>query len=187
LTSSPLRPRRADARRNYTRLLSAADDAFVRDGVGASLEGIAKTAGVAVGTLYSHFPTRDDLLARLISDRMQRLADLGRELASTSDADEALLQWLNEFGAGAATYQGLPESVIRTLRDSDSALFSSCEAMEHTCAALLRRAQTLGRTRTDLAATDLLAITAALAGAATAHGRTTGQFLEVLATGLHGR
>lgn len=185
MTSSPLRPRRADARRNYSRLLSAADDAFARDGVGASLEGIARAAGVAVGTLYSHFPTRDDLLARLISDRMQRLADLGRELLSAPDADEALLQWLDVFGAGASSYQGLPESVIRTLRDSDSALFYSCEAMEHTCAALLNRAQTLGRTRTDLAASDLLAMTAALAGAATAHGHTTSRFLEVLTTGLH--
>jgi AcrR family transcriptional regulator len=187
LTSSPLRPRRADARRNYSRLLSAADDAFARDGVGASLEGIAKAAGVAIGTLYSHFPTRDDLLARLISDRMQQLADLGRQLLNAPDADEALLQWLNEFGTGAAAYQGLPESVIRTLRDTDSALSSSCEAMERTCAALLSRAQTLGSTRTDLAATDLLAITAALAAAATAHGHPTSQFVEVLTTGLHSR
>jgi hypothetical protein len=118
---------------------------------------------------------------------MQRLADLGHELLSASDADAALLQWLHEFGTGAATYQGLPESVIRTLRNSDSALSSSCEAMAHTCAALLGRAQTLGRTRTDLVATDLLAMTAALAAAATAHERTTSQFLEVLATGLHSR
>ncbi|WP_142280937.1 TetR/AcrR family transcriptional regulator, partial [Mycobacterium palustre] len=73
MTTPRTRRQRADAQRNYARLIAAADDAFTRDGIGASLEKIAKTAGVAIGTVYSHFPTREDLLAHLIAERMTRL------------------------------------------------------------------------------------------------------------------
>src|ERR1700757_1299745 len=102
--------------------MAAADDAFSRDGGGASLEKIAKSAGVAIGTVYSHFPTREDLLAHLIAERMTRLTDLGRRLLDRNDAAAALFEWLETFGADAATYQGLPDSVIRTMHDPKSPL-----------------------------------------------------------------
>jgi AcrR family transcriptional regulator len=134
LTTPHPRRQRSDAQRNYARLIAAADEAFTRDGVGASLEKIAKSAGVAVGTLYSHFPTRDDLLAHLIAERMNRLIDLGRQLLDTEAPAAALFEWLDVFGAGATAYQGLPESVIRTLHDPQSPLFNSCENLRQTCA-----------------------------------------------------
>jgi AcrR family transcriptional regulator len=184
LTTGREQPLRSDARRNYGNLLAAADEAFNTDGVGASLEGIAKAAGVAIGTLYSHFPTRDDLLATLIAERMDGLVAIGAELAESASPQQALIEWLTSFGAGAATYQGLPESVIRTLRNPESALFSSCEAMRATCARLLTAAQRSGSCRTDIDAEDLLAMTAAVAGAAGAREKDPGTYVALLADGL---
>jgi AcrR family transcriptional regulator len=184
LTTASNRRQRADAQRNYQRLIAAADDAFARDGISASLEKIAKTAGVAIGTVYSHFPTREDLLAHLIAERMTRLADLGERLQHRKDAAAALFEWLEVFGADAATYQGLPDSVIRTLHDPQSPLFNSCETMRRTCGTLLERAQAAHRVRTDITAADVLAMTAALSGAAAACGHDASHFVAVLADGL---
>jgi AcrR family transcriptional regulator len=184
LTTPPARRQRADAQRNYERLLAAADDAFSRDGVGASLEKIAKAAGVAIGTVYSHFPTRDDLLAHLIAERMTRLADLGQRLLHHKDPVAALFEWLKVFGADAAIYQGLPDSVIRTLHDPRSPLFNSCEVMRRTCGALIERAQAANQVRTDITADDVLAMTAALSGAAAAGGHNASHFVAVLTDGL---
>jgi AcrR family transcriptional regulator len=184
LTTPQPRRQRSDAQRNYALLIAAADEAFTRDGVGASLEKIAKAAGVAVGTLYSHFPTRDDLLAHLIADRMNRLTDLGQRLFDAEDPAAALFEWLGVFGAGATAYQGLPESVIRTLHDPQSPLFNSCENLRQTCAALLERAQGAGQVRTDTIAIDVLAMTAALYSAAANGGHDTAHFHAVLTAGL---
>jgi AcrR family transcriptional regulator len=184
LTIGRTKPLRSDARRNYDKLLAAADEAFNADGVGASLEGIAKAAGVAIGTLYSHFPTRDDLLATLIAERMDRLVALGAELAEAAPPQQALVDWLTAFGAGAAAYQGLPDSVIRTLRNPESALYSSCETMRAACDQLLTAAKCSGSCRTDVDAEDLLAITAAVAGAADARQKDPSPFVELIAHGL---
>jgi AcrR family transcriptional regulator len=184
---SSARRQRADAKRNYERLIAAANDAFSRDGVGASLEKIAKAAGVAIGTVYSHFPTREDLLAHLIAERMTRLADLGQCLLERADPVAALFEWLDVFGADAATYQGLPDSVIRTLHDPRSPLFTSCETMRTTCGALLERAQETERVRSDITAVDVLAMTAALSGAAAAGGHDASCFVAVLTDGLRKR
>jgi len=187
LTMPSARRQRADAQRNYERLMTAADDAFSRDGVGASLEKIAKAAGVAIGTVYSHFPTREDLLAHLIAERMTRLAHLGQRLLEGVDPVAALFEWLEVFGADAAIYQGLPDSVIRTLHDPRSPLFNSCETMRTTCGALLERAQESDQVRADITAVDVLAMTAALSGAAAAGGHDAGHFVAVLTDGLRTR
>jgi AcrR family transcriptional regulator len=184
LTTGRTKPLRSDARRNYEKLLDAANEAFNADGVGASLEGIARAAGVAIGTLYSHFPTRDDLLATLIAERMDGLVALGAELAETGPPQQALVDWLTAFGTGAAAYQGLPDSVIRTLRNPDSALYSSCETMRATCDQLLTAAKRSGSCRTDVDAEDLLAITEAAAGAADARQKDPGPFIALIANGL---
>jgi AcrR family transcriptional regulator len=184
LTTGRTKPLRSDARRNYEKLLAAADEAFSADGVAASLEGVARAAGVAIGTLYSHFPTRDDLLATLLAERMDRLVALGADLAETVPPQQALVDWLTAFGTGAAAYQGLPDSVIRTLRNPESALYSSCETMRATCDQLLTAAKHSGSCRGDVDAEDLLAITAAVAGAADARQKDPRPFVELIAHGL---
>lgn len=184
MTPGNPRPRRSDARRNQERLLTAADEAFRKSGVNASLERIAKAAGVAVGTLYAHFGTRDDLLAALLAHRIDRLAQHGRHLLKTAPPQGALFEWLETFGAETATYQGLPDSVIRTLHDPDSGLYNSCELMRTTCTKLLRRAQRCAEVRADITTDDLLAMTAAVAGAAHLRDHDTHRFIAILTTGL---
>ncbi|MEZ0365000.1 TetR/AcrR family transcriptional regulator [Mycobacterium sp. pUA109] len=151
------------------------------------MEKIAKAAGVAVGTVYSHFRTREDLVAHLIADRVTRLADLGQRLLEHRDPVAALSEWLAVFGADAATYQGLPESVIRTLDDPGSPLFNSCELMRATCGALLAGAQAADQVRTDITAADVLTMTAALSSAAGASGHDASHFVAVLTDGLRQR
>jgi hypothetical protein len=95
-----------------------------------------------------------------------------------------LLDWLHAYASEVAAYQGLPDSIIRTLHDPDSGLSNTCELMRRTCAKLLRRAQRAGEARSDIAADDLLAMTAAIAGAAAIRGHKPGRFIAVLTAGL---
>ncbi|WP_406728167.1 helix-turn-helix domain-containing protein [Streptomyces sp. GD-15H] len=102
-----VRPMRADARRNYARLLEVAVEAFAAHGEGASLDDIAKRAGVGSGTLYRHFPTRRALLEAAYADRIDHIAARAGELAEHLPPGEALGQWLNELGAGMTQLRGL--------------------------------------------------------------------------------
>jgi AcrR family transcriptional regulator len=156
---------RADARRNYERLLAEARRAFLEHGTDASLEDVARRSGVGIGTLYRHFPTRDALLEALVRDRFDGLATRAAELLEAPDAAAALHEWLRAFIAGINRYRGLTATVMTTLQDETSELHASCEAMRAGGAALLARAQRTGQARPDLAAVELLALAAGIAWA----------------------
>ena len=95
---APAAPRlRSDAQRNRVRLLQVARTAFARDGAGASLDDIARLAGVGSGTLYRHFPTREALIEAVFQDEVAKLADAARHLSASEPPLEALRQWLYEF------------------------------------------------------------------------------------------
>ncbi|BFO20483.1 hypothetical protein SHKM778_68710 [Streptomyces sp. KM77-8] len=102
-----VRSMRADARRNRELLLRAAVEAFATHGEGASLDDIAKRAGVGSGTLYRHFPTRQALLEAAYVDRIGSIAARAGELAGRLPPGEALVEWLNELGAGMLRIRGL--------------------------------------------------------------------------------
>lgn len=119
--SSPAAPRRrrADAERNIQRILEAADEVVSRDGADASVEEIARLAGVGPATLYRHFPSRMALMEALFSGRMEALCAGARELAHQADADDALEVWLRAMVSllieaqgmlAALTMQGVVES-----------------------------------------------------------------------------
>src|SRR5512138_2569697 len=88
---------RADARRNYDRLIRAADALFTERGADASLEDIAKRAEVGIGTLYRHFPTRDDLIAQVLYESTAAIVARGAALRSAASPSAALAQWLREL------------------------------------------------------------------------------------------
>ncbi len=88
---------RSDAQRNRVRLLRAAREAFARDGATASLDDIARLAGVGSGTLYRHFPTREVLIEAVYQDEVSRLVEAARQLSTTEPPLEALRQWLYVF------------------------------------------------------------------------------------------
>ncbi|WP_214404841.1 TetR/AcrR family transcriptional regulator [Pseudonocardia lacus] len=117
LAGNGSRPRRADARRNYERLLEQARAAFTESGVDASLDEIARRAGVASGTLYRHFPTRLDLVEAVLAERIGELVDLGRGLLDADDAFVAVSTWLRAALAHALTYRGLAAATMSAALD----------------------------------------------------------------------
>jgi AcrR family transcriptional regulator len=154
---------RADARRNYERLLAAAHTVFGEQGTGASLEEIARRAEVGIGTLYRHFPTRDALLEALLNEGFRSLADKATELLAEDDAKQALVEWLGHYTAGSATYRDLAGPVLTTAREPGSALYDSCHAMTDAGARLVTRAQEKGDLREDIDPMDVLALAGAVA------------------------
>ncbi|TDD19203.1 TetR family transcriptional regulator [Nonomuraea diastatica] len=151
---------RADARRNRDRLLAEARTAFLDHGTDASLEDVAARAGVGVGTLYRHFPTREALLAELLRERFDALAAGARQLAGHPSPREALIIWTLDFVRTTTVYRGLTAAVTATLHDPASALHASCEAMRGAATALLTRAQEAGEVRADVAPLEFLALVA---------------------------
>ncbi|GAB7188172.1 helix-turn-helix domain-containing protein [Kitasatospora sp. Ki12] len=161
---APAEPRapRADAQRNRDHLLAAAATLVTEQGTQASLRDVARRAGVGLGTLYRHFPTREDLLEALLGRRFEHLAARADTLAATEPAERALTDWLHEFTLDAGAYHGLPATLMATLSDPESALHALCLRMRQAGGRLLAAAQQEGVIRPDVTALDLFALTNAL-------------------------
>lgn len=148
---------RADSRRNYSRLLAAADKAFTEHGTSASLEAIARVAGVASGTLYSHFPNRTALIAALLRERHDALFARGEQMLTEPPA-EALTAWIHAVVDHAATYQGLAGVLVASRDDGASLLHDDCQRMTSLGERLTSRAATAGVLREDVTADDVFAL-----------------------------
>jgi AcrR family transcriptional regulator len=147
---------RADASRNRERLLEAASAAFAQDGVEASLERIAKEAGVGIGTLYRHFPTRDALMEAVYRRNVDVLLTDADELAETKPPAEALSEFMQRFVRYVATKKGLATH-LKTVLGSDSDLFtSSQQRLQATVGRLVHAAIASGDIRPDADAEDLI-------------------------------
>ena len=141
---------RADAKRNYEQLLAAADGEFTEHGADASLEDIAKRAGVGIGTLYRHFPTRDDLIARVLMEGNAAMIARGRDLESSTMPGAALYQWLRALVTHVTRYRGLVPAVASSfIKENGTQLCTTCDAIAEVGAALLKRAQDAGEIRRD--------------------------------------
>jgi AcrR family transcriptional regulator len=182
------RPMRADARRNYERLLSAALAAFAEHGADdASLEEIARRAGVGIGTLYRHFPTRQALLEAVYRDQVEALRARADELRESDSPADALAAWLRALVAFSSTKHSLTTSLLETL-GKDSDLLSACSMV--ICGAadtLLTRAQQAGVVRADADPMDLIRLVHAV-NLATQRGPTdpgqTDRLLGLILDGL---
>jgi AcrR family transcriptional regulator len=154
---NPGRPLRADARRNYERLLTAAAAAFAEHGADdASLEEIARRAGVGIGTLYRHFPTRQALLEAVYRDQVEAVRARAEELLASEAPGQALADWLRVLVAFSSTKRSLTSALLDSF-GKDSELLSSCSAVICGAAeALLARAQQEGTVRADADARDLI-------------------------------
>ncbi|MFI9359513.1 TetR/AcrR family transcriptional regulator [Kitasatospora sp. NPDC053057] len=161
MSEEPRAPR-ADAQRNRDRILVEATALVSEQGTQASLRDVARRAGVGLGTLYRHFPTREDLLAALLGRRFEQLAERADALGAEAPAEAALADWLHEFTLGAGAYHGLPATLLATLHDPDSALHASCLRMRQAGGRLLAAAQREGVIRPDVEAVDLFALANAL-------------------------
>ncbi|WP_430791499.1 TetR/AcrR family transcriptional regulator [Actinoplanes sp. G11-F43] len=151
------RPQRADARRNFDALLVAARDAFAAHGADTSLEDIARTAGVGIGTLYRNFPTRQDLIEAVYVEEVTQLAEAAEAL-SGQPPWPALRGWLERFVAYAAT-----KRAIIDLLNRDSEMFGSCRAVMYEAGRpLFDRAREAGEIRPDAAFDDVLRMVSGL-------------------------
>jgi AcrR family transcriptional regulator len=151
------RPMRADARRNYQRLLQAASAAFAEHGADASLDDIARRAGVGSGTLYRHFPNRQALLETVYRDEIETLASQAHQLQETMAPLDAMITWLQAVAKHITTYRGLRELLAAALSDQQSQLYAWChDSMLSAATSILDRAQQSGLVRPDIDAYQML-------------------------------
>jgi AcrR family transcriptional regulator len=147
---------RADAQRNRERILEVAKEAFARSGANTSLDDIAKQAGVGPGTLYRHFPTREELLVAVYQTEVAKLAAAERKLAETMPPTEALRAWMLLFVDYIAAKQIIAPA-LNTLVGGPSKLFEgSRNQIQGAIDALVKRAIESGEIRKDMVPFDLL-------------------------------
>lgn len=176
------RPQRADARRNFDALLAAARDAFASKGTDASLEDIARNAGVGIGTLYRNFPTRLDLLKAVYLGEIEELCQAAEDVADLPPW-EALTTWLRRFVAYAATKRAIHESLNR-----ESEMFKDARAaMYEAGTPLFERAQAAGEARTDLSFDDLVRMVSGLTGGSFVDDQQRERVLQIALDGVRAR
>jgi AcrR family transcriptional regulator len=157
------RPKRADALRNYEKLVAAGREAFTEADRSASLEDIARRAGVGIGTLYRHFPTRTDLVQAIYVDEVEVLSRSAAELAGL-EPWEALTSWLGRFVGYVATKQALAEELFAVADEERQAVFAGCRSMLYGAGApLLRRAQDAGIVRPDVTIEEVIRLVGGIA------------------------
>jgi len=147
---------RADAARNRERVLAAAKEVFSAGGAEASLEAVARAAGVGIGTLYRHFPTREALFEAVYRREVQQLADLAEQLKQATPPIEALRQWMRSNVRFVATKKGM-SAALALAAYKNSELFSySFDRLTRASGGLLDRAIAAGEIRDDISPEDLL-------------------------------
>ena len=177
------RPRRADARRNYEKLLLAARAAFTQDDADTSLEDIARRAEVGIGTLYRHFPTRQDLLEAVYVDEVEALSQSARDLAELAPW-EALVAWLHRFVGYVGTKQALANELF-AYSGRSAEVFASCRtALFGAGEPLLERAQQAGAVRPDVDIGDVLHLVSGIAKISTPDPDQIDRLLDVALDGL---
>jgi AcrR family transcriptional regulator len=183
-----VKPMRADARRNYERLLKEAAVAFAAHGEGASLDDIAKRAGVGSGTLYRHFPTRQALLEAVYVDSIEAIAARADVIAAELPPGEALVEWLNELSERMIQVRGLKALLGSAVTDGSSAVLTACGTSVRGAAdRLVGAAQREGTLRTDVEPIEILRLAHGVATAselANGEGRYIRRYLSLLTEGL---
>lgn len=176
---------RADARRNREKILSAASAVISEAGADASLEEIARRAGVGSATLHRHFPSRAALLQATFHDRVVTLCDRAEELAKTADGPTALVVWLRELVSHAAAARGLVAALVEL--PGVGRYEDSHRLIRQAGHRLLARAQTVGSVNSDITVDDVLHLANGVVVAAEALGdtaRSADRLMDIVVHGL---
>jgi AcrR family transcriptional regulator len=180
------RPKRADARRNYEKVLAAAREAFAEGGESTALEEIARRAGVGIGTLYRHFPNRQALLEALYVDEVEEVC----RSAAEADADDpwgALNGWVERLIGYIGTKQALAHELLNYL-DRDAPLFQVCRtSLFEAGEPLLKRAQDAGEVRPDVSIGEVIQMVIGIAKIPNADPEQTKHILRIALDGLRYR
>ncbi|MFG3255390.1 TetR/AcrR family transcriptional regulator [Streptomyces sp. NPDC048172] len=179
---------RSDARRNYARILAVAEEEVAARGAGASLEQIARTAGVGSATVRRHFPTRRALLEAVSHKRIDALGARAHDLAAHDDSRTALLEWLSEVVAYCVSARGLAAALSYDGAGADPVHENSCSAtLEEAAGPLLRRAVRDGAVGAGVTVADLIALSVGIALATEHHADPAAQaerLFRLTVTGL---
>ncbi|MFJ8792994.1 TetR/AcrR family transcriptional regulator [Streptomyces sp. NPDC102462] len=179
---------RADARRNYARILAVAEEEVAAHGADASLEQIARTAGVGSATVRRHFPSRGALLQAVFHERIEHLCARARDLAGAADSRAALLEWLAALTAYAASARGMAAVLTQEpAGDPDEGHVDACAArLAEAVDPLLRRAAQDGAVTPDVTVADLVTLVTGIALATEHHPDPAGEADRLLALTVAG-
>ena len=181
-----MRPKRADARRNYEKVVAAAREAFAEGGESTALEEIARRAGVGIGTLYRNFPNRQALLEALYVEEVEEMC---RSAAELDDADpwHALNAWFERFISYIATKRALAAELQNYL-DPGAPLFQVCRAsLFEAGEPLLKRAQEAGMVRPDVTIAEVIQLVVGIAKIPSSEPGQTEHLLRIALDGLRYR
>ena len=181
--AEPCRPMRADARRNRDSVVSAAREAFAEGGAETSLEGIARRAGVGIGTLYRHFPTRQALLEAVYRDEVKQVCRSAEEMQLLPPW-EGFVGWMHELAGYLVTKQALAHELLDYVaRDSD--VFKTCRTnLFEAGEPLLARAQRERVVRTDTNLAEVIQLIGGIAKIQTTDPDQRGRILTIALDGL---
>lgn len=185
MTGAP-RPLRADARRNRERILEVATRAFSERGADASLDAIAKAAGVGPGTLYRHFPSREVLIEAAYRSELARVCDSATELLAGHPPDRAMRLWMDRFIDYLATKKGMAEALRAVVASGADPFAESLDRLSAAIGALLRAGADVGLLRSDV---DPLDVAFSLGGVSLVandpvHRERAGRMLDLILDGL---
>jgi AcrR family transcriptional regulator len=179
------RPQRADAQRNRARILEAAQVVFAAEGIEAPVDTIAEKAGVGVGTLYRHFPTKEKLCEAILLDRLAELTADARALAEAPDPTAAFFGFLEHFVEEGAAKRDLMVAVAGAGLEFEASTAAVKDALRDAVAELLRRAQSAGAVRPDVTSTMVVSLVGATCQAAAHAGSAPAvDMLAIVCDGL---
>ncbi|MGW6446797.1 TetR/AcrR family transcriptional regulator [Lentzea sp. NPDC055074] len=178
------RPLRADAARNREKLLAAAASLFAERGLEVPMEHIARHAEVSIGTLYKHFPTREDFFTAIFPERLATLDVIGEKALADDDPWRAFTVYLNDLYALQAEDRGLNDILARDLTDAPE-VRSACHRSAGHAGVLVDRALAAGVLRADYSMTDLATLTMAMAQVIRDSPGEWQRFLSLYLEGVH--
>ena len=182
----PQRPKRADARRNYAKVVAAAREAFAEHGASTSLEEIARRAEVGIGTLYRNFPNRQALLEAVYVEELESLCRSAAEFDGLAPWED-FAAWVNGLVGYLATKQALAHELLEYV-DRDAPLFQSCRAMLYAAGEpLLARAQRAEVVRPDTNLAEIIQMVGGIAKIPGAEPEQIGHMLQIALDGLRYR
>jgi AcrR family transcriptional regulator len=185
--SAAEKPLRADAQRNRDKILDAARAVFRERGAACSLDEIAKRAGVGAGTLYRHFPTRDDLIDAVMRNWADRIeADCQAVVDSDLPPRTALTEWFNRFVENVGIYQGAAAKLMSAMDDPSSPIYRKCQVLVAANAKVLDSVRAKGALRDDVDAREVMRLVSGVASVADSSRLAPDQAGPMLAIVLEG-
>lgn len=178
------RPMRADARRNYERLLQAAREVLADRGSEATMEEIAKRADVGVGTLYRHFPRRIDLVEAVYREDVDGLVTLAGRVSSDAEPWDALVEWLHGFVRYGQAKRAFLTELHEAFEKSPDLALDSRERIGAAAAQVLTRAQQAGAARDDIDQSDLMQLVGGMCMARNATSERNERLLALVLDGI---